>query len=198
MKADKDEVIQNLREVLGEDGHGTDGGHERNGGHRADGSYTCPCERSVAELKQQKEKLEQERNAVAERYNTVMLRGGQGSSTQARAAQSITTSATQSMQTTAAETDHTTTQSHADTQNHSETLNRLYAEYERLDAEIGTLEHMIQEKEMRERKIQAFLEALELPGEEFSESAWCMMVDRVTVLPGKLVFLLANGEEVEV
>lgn len=74
----------------------------------------------------------------------------------------------------------------------------LFREYERLDGEVRNVEQVIREKEAKERRIRAFLEALELPGEEFTEESWSMMVDRVTVGEERMTFLLGNGEEVEI
>ena len=54
------------------------------------------------------------------------------------------------------------------------------------------------QKKRKTRKISEFIKALEASGEEFSETDWCVMVEKVTVFKEKMVFLLTSGAEVEV
>lgn len=74
----------------------------------------------------------------------------------------------------------------------------LTLEYDRMNDEITQLEKSIREKKRKKRKISEFIKALEESGEEFSETDWCVMVEKVTVFKEKMVFLLTSGAEVEV
>ena len=63
---------------------------------------------------------------------------------------------------------------------------------------IRDIEQSIAEDKRRKRGVAAFIDALEKAGEEFTEDAWCVMVERVTVYKEKMVFTLTSGAEVEV
>ena len=85
--------------------------------------------------------------------------------------------------------------------NERATLNQeqtLSQEYDRLSEEISQMEKAITQKKRKKRRISEFIKALEESGEEFSETDWCVMVEKVTVFKDKMVFLLTSGAEVEV
>ena len=73
----------------------------------------------------------------------------------------------------------------------------LCMEFDRLNEEITGVQKSITERKRKKRKISEFIKALEESGEAFSETDWCIMVEKVTVFKEKMVFLLTSGADVE-
>ena len=71
-------------------------------------------------------------------------------------------------------------------------------EFDQLSEEITGVRKSITEKKRKKRRISEFIKALEESMEEFSETDWCVMVEKVTVFKEKMIFLLTSGAEVEV
>ena len=74
----------------------------------------------------------------------------------------------------------------------------LAGEYDRVDAEVKAVEAEIQKRQSCGRRIEGLIAALEEAGEDFTESLWGNMVEKVTVFEDVLVFTLTSGEKVKV
>ena len=74
----------------------------------------------------------------------------------------------------------------------------LAEEYNRVDAEVKAVEAEIQKRQSCGRRIEGLIAALETADEDFTESLWGNMVEKVTVFEDRLVFTLTSGEEVRV
>ena len=74
----------------------------------------------------------------------------------------------------------------------------LAEEYNRVDAEAKAVEAEIQKRQSCGRRIEGLIGALEEAREDFTESLWGSMVEKVTVFEDGLVFMLTSGEEVKV
>ena len=74
----------------------------------------------------------------------------------------------------------------------------LAGEYDRLDVEVKSVEAELQKRQSCGRRIEGLISALEEAGEDFTESLWGSMVEKVTVFEDALVFTLTSGEEVRV
>lgn len=74
----------------------------------------------------------------------------------------------------------------------------LAEEYNRVDAEAKAVEAEIQKRQSCGRRIEGLIAALEEAREDFTESLWGSMVEKVTVFEDGLVFMLTSGEEVKV
>ena len=74
----------------------------------------------------------------------------------------------------------------------------LAEEYNRVEAEVKAAEAEIQKRQSCGRRIEGLIAALEEAGEDFTESLWGSMVEKVTVFEDGLVFMLTSGEEVKV
>ena len=74
----------------------------------------------------------------------------------------------------------------------------LAEEYNRVDAEAKAVEAEIQKRQSCGRRIEGLIAALETADEDFTESLWGNMVEKVTVFEDRLVFTLTSGEEVRV
>ena len=74
----------------------------------------------------------------------------------------------------------------------------LAEEYNRVDAEVKAVETEIQKRQSCGRRIEGLIAALEEAEEDFTESLWGSMVEKVTVFEDGLVFTLTSGEEVRV
>ena len=74
----------------------------------------------------------------------------------------------------------------------------LAEEYNRVDAEAKAVEAEIQKRQSCGRRIEGLIAALEEAREDFTESLWGSMVEKVTVFEDGLVFTLTSGEDVRV
>lgn len=118
-----------------------------------------------ADLEQEKEKYEAERDAVGEKYRQEIEKNARV------------------------------------VQNQDEYKKReaeLAGEYDRVDAEVKAVEAEIQKRQSCGRRIEGLIAALEEAGEDFTESLWGNMVEKVTVFEDVLVFTLTSGEKVKV
>ena len=67
-----------------------------------------------------------------------------------------------------------------------------------MDAEAKAVEAEIQKRQSCGRRIEGLIAALEEAREDFTESLWGGMVEKVTVFEDGLVFMLTSGEKVKV
>lgn len=74
----------------------------------------------------------------------------------------------------------------------------LAEEYNRVEAEVKAAEAEIQKRQSCGRRIEGLIAALEEAGEDFTESLWGSMVEKVTVYEDGLVFTLTSGEDVRI
>ena len=76
------------------------------------------------------------------------------------------------------------------------------AKYKKAEEKLTRLDTRIRDKEMRNRRIAAFIDAVEqMPDtvSEFSTELWATLIDQVTVYGKKDVrFTLSTGEEIQV
>ena len=80
---------------------------------------------------------------------------------------------------------------------YNERYAELVSEYDRLDAEVKQLEREAERQKAQKRRIAEFIKALENTEEKFTEDDWCIMVEKVTVYTGRIVFTLVTGSEIE-
>ena len=86
-----------------------------------------------------------------------------------------------------------------DQDEYNKRYSELAAEFERLDAEVHSLDREIEAEQAKKRGIVGFIKALESMGVKFSEDDWCDMVEQVKVFPrNRMVFTLTTGMEIEV
>ena len=74
----------------------------------------------------------------------------------------------------------------------------LAEEYNRVDTEAKAVEAEIQKRQSCGRRIEGLIAALEEAEEDFTESLWGSMVEKVTVFEDGFVFTLTSGEKVRV
>ena len=78
----------------------------------------------------------------------------------------------------------------------------LSGKYKKAEEKLTKLDTRIRDKEMRNRRIAAFIDAVEqMPDtvSEFSTELWATLIDQVTVYGKKDVrFTLSTGEEIQV
>lgn len=64
--------------------------------------------------------------------------------------------------------------------------------------EVKSVGAELQNRQSCGRRIEGLIAALEEAGEDFTESLWGSMVEKVTVFEAGLVFTLTSGEDVRV